>query len=96
MATHKQYLPAASYAEYQLLKDLAAEHPKELEINGRETTRDAQIFFETKTSALSGFVWFLLARLRQQQRSIEALYKKVCVLPVGIGPDPDLKDIAIS
>ena len=74
MATFKHYLPAAQPGESDLLLKLAQEHPKELSVDVR---RSNQIFFEVASQALAGFVWYLLAKLRSEQRKVEDTFRRV-------------------
>ncbi|MEB3237900.1 MAG: hypothetical protein VKO64_09780 [Candidatus Sericytochromatia bacterium] len=75
MAAYKHYLPAASAAEHELLETLAREHPHQLQVRSRPLRESAQVFFEVDSPAMAGWIWFLLSRLRQAQRRVEAQYR---------------------
>ncbi|MBI6547062.1 MAG: hypothetical protein HY692_09725 [Cyanobacteria bacterium NC_groundwater_1444_Ag_S-0.65um_54_12] len=83
MASFKHYLPAATSAEQVLLDELAHEHPRHLHVHVRPQKEIYQIFFEVDSQTLAGYVWFLLARLKNSQRRIEELYRRPANLPVG-------------
>ncbi len=83
MATFKHYLPAASGAEQSLLEDLSREHPRHLLVHARTQRDSCQIFFEVDSQPLAGYVWYMLARLKNGQRRVEDLYRQPATLPVG-------------
>ena len=83
MATFKHYLQEASGAEQSLLEDLSREHPRHLLVHARAQRESCQIFFEVDSQPLAGYVWYLLARLKNGQRRVEEAYRRPATLPVG-------------
>ncbi|MEB3299756.1 MAG: hypothetical protein VKO21_09760 [Candidatus Sericytochromatia bacterium] len=75
MSSYKHYLPAASGAEHELLETLAKEHPRHLQVRSRCLRESSQVFFEVDSPAMAGWIWFMLSRLRQAQRRVEAQYR---------------------
>ncbi len=82
MASFKHYLPAATGSEQILLDELSREHSRHLNVHCRQSKDVCQIFFEVDSQSLAGYVWFLLARLKSQQRRVEELYRQPATLPV--------------
>lgn len=82
MGTYKHYLPAANGAEQLLLEELAREHVRHLAVHSRQVRDTAQLFFEADDQSLASYIWYMLARLRRQQRQVEELFQQPARVPV--------------
>lgn len=82
MGNFKHYLPAANGAELHLLEELEREHVRHLAVHSRQVRDSAQLFFEADDQSLASYIWFMLARLRRNQRKVEELYQQPSTVPV--------------
>lgn len=82
MGSFKHYLPAANGAEQVLLEELAREHSRHLTVYSRQIRDTAQLFFEADSQSLASYIWYMLARLRRQQRKIEEIYQQPAHIPL--------------
>ncbi|MEB3284295.1 MAG: hypothetical protein VKN33_03300 [Candidatus Sericytochromatia bacterium] len=74
MELSTSYFATCTKAELILLEDLAQEHQQKLRVKHIETPHALQIVIETESEQLRDFIYFMLQRLRQQQRSLERTY----------------------
>lgn len=83
MGSYKHYLPAANGAEQLLLEELAREHVRHLAVHSRQVRDTAQLFFEADEQSLASYIWYMLARLRRQQREVEERFQAPACVPVA-------------
>jgi hypothetical protein len=68
------YFATCTKSEVLLLEELAKEHHHKLRIKHIETPHSMQIVIETDSQQLRDYIYFMLQRLRDQQRSFEKVF----------------------
>ena len=68
------YFATCTRAEVLLLEELAKEHRHKLRLKHIETPHSMQIIIETDSQQLRDYIYFMLQRLRTQQKSLEKAY----------------------
>ena len=68
------YFASCTKAELLLLEALAAEHRHRLLVKHLETPHAMQIVIETDSTQLRDYIYFMLQRLRSQQRHLERIF----------------------
>lgn len=74
MELSTSYFATCTKAELILLEDLAREHQQRLRVKHIETPHALQIVLEADSEQLRDYIYFMLQRLRQQQRHLERTY----------------------
>jgi hypothetical protein len=82
------YFATCTKAELILLEDLAKEHRQRLRVKHMETPHALQIVIETDSEQLRDFIYFMLQRLRLQQRNLERRYGRAFAESMGRRPTP--------
>jgi len=68
------YFATCTKAEVLLLEELAREHRHKLRVKHIETPHSMQIVIETDSQQLRDYIYFMLQRLRNQQKSLEKVF----------------------
>jgi hypothetical protein len=68
------YFATCTRAEVLLLEELAKEHRHKLRLKHIETPHSMQIIIETDSQQLRDYIYFMLQRLRNQQKALEKVY----------------------
>jgi len=68
------YFATCTKAEVLLLEELAKEHRHKLRIKHIEAPHSMQIIIETDSQQLRDYIYFMLQRLRNQQKSLEKVF----------------------
>lgn len=74
MEMSTSYFATCTKAEVLLLEELAREHHQRLRVKHIETQHSIQIAIETDSQQLRDYIYFMLQRLRNQQRSLERMF----------------------
>lgn len=77
MEMSTSYFATCTKAEVLLLEELAREHRHRLRVKHIETPHSMQIVIETDSQQLRDYIYFMLQRLRSQQRALEKLFGRV-------------------
>ena len=68
------YFATCTKSEVLLLEELAKEHRHKLRIKHIETPHSMQIVIETDSPQLKEYIYFMLQRLRNRQKSLEHVF----------------------
>ena len=68
------YFATCTRAEVLLLEELAKEHRHKLRLKHIETPHSMQIIIETDSQQLRDYIYFMLQRLRSQQKALEKVF----------------------
>lgn len=68
------YFATCTRSEVLLLEELAREHQHKLRIKHIETPHAMQIIIETDSQQLRDYIYFMLQRLRNDQKDLEKVY----------------------
>ncbi|MEB3198793.1 MAG: hypothetical protein VKP62_16490 [Candidatus Sericytochromatia bacterium] len=79
MELSTSYFATCTKAELILLEDLAREHRQRLRVKHIETPHATQIVIESDSEQLRDFIYFMLQRLRSQQRALERHWIRACM-----------------
>ncbi|MEB3330326.1 MAG: hypothetical protein VKQ33_13965 [Candidatus Sericytochromatia bacterium] len=71
MELSTSYFATCTKAEVLLLEDLAREHRHCLRVKHVETPHAVQIVIESDSQQLRDYIFYMLQRLRNQQRALE-------------------------
>ena len=74
MEMSTSYFATCTKAEVLLLEDLAREHRHRLRVKHIETPHSMQIVIETDSQQLRDYIYFMLQRLRNQQRALDKAF----------------------
>ena len=77
MEMSTSYFATCTKAEVLLLEELAREHRHRLRVKHIETPHSMQIVIETDSQQLRDYIYFMLQRLRSQQRALEKVVGRV-------------------
>lgn len=75
------YFATCTRAEVLLLEELAKEHRHKLRLKHIETPHSMQIIIETDSQQLRDYIYFMLQRLRTQQKSLEKAFNTPAAEP---------------
>ena len=71
MELSTSYFATCTKAEVLLLEELSKEHRHKLKVKHIETPHSMQIVIETDSQQLRDYIYFMLQRLRNQQKALE-------------------------
>lgn len=74
MELSTSYFATCTKAEVLLLEDLAKEHRHKLRVKHIETPHSMQIVIETDSQQLRDYIYFMLQRLRNQQKALDKVF----------------------